>query len=193
MDVHGEIAATRPLLVVAVAAEAEHLDTDLPILVAGVGKLAAAAAVFDVLASRPAAARPTGLVNLGTAGALHDHLEGIFEIGTVVQHDLDGRAIEELTGQNPSPEIVLGEGPILASGDVFVQDAAHRARLATRADLCDMEGYAVAAAGLCLGIPVTLVKHVSDRADESARRSWVTSVSISSKALGCWLEEWTAT
>ena len=33
---------------------------------------------------------------------------------------------------------------VLATGDTFVTDEATRARLATRANLVDMEGYAVA-------------------------------------------------
>jgi len=59
----------------------------------------------------------TLVVNIGTAGALHDGLAGIHLPGTV-----------------------------LASGDVFVTDPAVRARL---------------------DVPVRLVKHVSDHADES--------------------------
>ena len=49
-----------------------------------------------------------------------------------------------------------------------------RDRLAERADLVDMEGYAVAFACRRLGVPVRLVKHVSDRADDSAL-DWPTS------------------
>src|SRR3712207_8189119 len=44
--------------------------------------------------------------------------------------------------------------------------------LAQRAHLVDMEGYAVAYAASELGVPVRLVKHVSDNADDSAL-AWV--------------------
>ena len=57
---------------------------------------------------------------------------------------------------------------MLASGDVFVADPAVRDPLARRADLVDMEGYAVAYACRRFGVPVRLVKHVSDNADEVA-------------------------
>ena len=49
-----------------------------------------------------------------------------------------------------------------------------------------MEGYAVAYAARHLGVPVTLVKHVSDNADESAL-DWASVVSVSARALGEWL------
>lgn len=51
-----------------------------------------------------------------------------------------------------------------------------------------MEGYAVAFAAAELDVPVTLVKHVSDNADESAVR-WAEVVSLSALALGVWLDE----
>ena len=50
-----------------------------------------------------------------------------------------------------------------------------------------MEGYAVAYAALQFGVPVRLVKHVSDNADESAM-DWPTMVDRSARALGAWLE-----
>ncbi len=57
---------------------------------------------------------------------------------------------------------------------------------AERADLVDMEGYAVAYACRRLGVPVRLVKHVSDSADESAL-DWPSLVDASARALGAWL------
>jgi adenosylhomocysteine nucleosidase len=67
-----------------------------------------------------------------------------------------------------------------------VTDPAVRSRLASAAHLVDMEGYAVAFAARHLGVPVTLVKHVSDNADESAL-DWVDVVAVSAEALGEWL------
>jgi adenosylhomocysteine nucleosidase len=131
--------------------------------------------------------RPRGLLNLGTAGALRDELEGVHVVGRVRQHDIDGPAIEALTGVDPSPVLELGEGVVLASGDQFISDPSRRARLAAVADLCDMEGYAVAAAALRLGLEATLVKHVSDQAGTGAAASWTDAVSGSSAALGRWL------
>lgn len=177
----------RVLVVAATAAEAAHVPPHLPLVITGLGKTAAAAATTRALMS---VADPTGLtvVNIGTAGALHDHLEGLHEPGTVLNHDIDAAVIRSL-GYDPRERLELGGDPlVLATGDVFVADPDVRARLAERADLVDMEGYAVAWAAGELGVPVRLVKHVSDRADESAM-DWPAKVEASARALGEWLLE----
>ncbi|CAB0672676.1 5'-methylthioadenosine/S-adenosylhomocysteine nucleosidase [Corynebacterium diphtheriae] len=60
----------------------------------------------------------------------------------------------------------------LATGDTFISDTATRDRLAQQAQLCDMEGYCVVKVAREFGIPVTLIKQVSDHADESAAAKW---------------------
>ena len=173
------------LLVVAVEHEAVALPADLPVLITGVGKVNAALQVSRALANP--ADRPDIVVNVGTAGALHDGMSGTHEVGQVRQHDLDSAVLEELTGHRYGRPILLGNGPTLATGDVFVSDVTTRDRLATSADLVDMEGYAVAAACRMAGVPVKLVKHVSDTADEGARLTWRESVHRASAELARWL------
>jgi len=51
-----------------------------------------------------------------------------------------------------------------------------------------MEGYAVAYACAELGVPVRLVKHVSDHADAAAM-DWPELVDASARVLGAWVEE----
>ncbi|UUZ59166.1 hypothetical protein [Nocardioides sp. B-3] len=51
-----------------------------------------------------------------------------------------------------------------------------------------MEGYAVAWAAQQFGVPVRLVKHVSDSADESAM-DWPAAIEASAVELGAWLRE----
>jgi adenosylhomocysteine nucleosidase len=75
---------------------------------------------------------------------------------------------------------------VLASGDVFVTDPAVRARLAERAHLVDMEAYGVVYACREYGVPVRVVKHVSDSADEAAL-DWPALVDASAKVLGEWV------
>ena len=185
MRLHRTISPDLPLLVVALEEEATHLHvSELPILVTGAGKVNAAIAVSSILAE----ASPTRVVNLGTAGALHDGMTGTHVIGTVVQHDLDDAALFALSGLHfGEPVQVAAEGARLVTGDVFVSDADTRARLAQVADLVDMEGYAVARAAVHAGIPVTLVKEVSDNADETAGRSWRETVDDCAERLGAWV------
>jgi hypothetical protein len=66
---------------------------------------------------------------------------------------------------------------VLASGDAFIADTATRDVLGKRADLVDMEGYALATAAAAVAVPVSMAKHVSDEADEYAARWWLHFVS----------------
>lgn len=173
------------MLVVALEEEASHLHvSELPVLVTGVGKVNAALAVSLALADTT----PTRVVNLGTAGALHDGMVGTHVVGTAIQHDLDDEAVFALSGLHASEPLRLADsGVTLATGDLFVSDEATRARLAERADLVDMEGYAVARAALAAGVPVTLVKQVSDQADDGAGQSWRASIDACAEILGAWV------
>jgi adenosylhomocysteine nucleosidase len=180
------MADLRVLLAVALEQEAVHLPPELPRVILGVGKVSAALATAAALAD--ADARPDVVLNLGTAGALHPGFEGTHVVGEVHQHDLDSALLEQLTGRRYGAPIALGAGPRLATGDMFVTDPVLRDRIAAHADLVDMEGYAVAAACQAAGVPVRLVKHVTDTADESARRSWTDTVEDASHALARWVE-----
>jgi adenosylhomocysteine nucleosidase len=183
MELRGSIRPDRPLLVVAMREEAVHLDVDLPILVTGPGKVRAATAVATVLAGP----RPASIVNVGTAGGLRPGLDGVHEIGTVLQHDFDDDALFALTGAHFGAPILLGVGPVLATGDRFVAGGPVRESLAARADLVDMEGYAVASACASAGIAVRLVKLVSDDAGEHAHTSWVETVDDHARTLAAWV------
>lgn len=177
---------TRVLVVAATAREAAHVPESLPLVVTGLGKTAAATATARALAE----AGPTDLtvVNVGTAGALRDGITGLHEVGTVLNHDMNAEVIRAL-GYDPMERIVVGPGEtVLASGDVFVADPVVREALARRAHLVDMEGYAVAWTCRSFGVPVRLVKHVSDSADEGAM-AWPEVVDASARVLGEWVAD----
>jgi adenosylhomocysteine nucleosidase len=76
---------------------------------------------------------------------------------------------------------------VLATGDSFIGDTEVRRQLAAEAHLVDMEGYAVAWAARAAGVPVRLVKLVSDTADDSAMRTWSETVGEHAKALAGWV------
>jgi nucleoside phosphorylase len=170
------------LVVIAVAAEARYLPAEFDWTLTGIGKSAAAISTTRAIMER----KPSLVINAGTAGALREGMDGLHEIGTVVNHDMNAAAIRAL-GFDPRERIVLsGSDVVLASGDVFVNDTATRARLAVDHHLVDMEGYAVALACQELGVPLRMVKHVSDPADESAN-DWPTLVDHSARELAAWL------
>ena len=183
MELRGEVLPGRPLLVVALPEEAAGLDDRLPVLVTGPGKVHAASAVAALLAT----ARPAAVINIGTAGGLRDGLEGVHEIGTVLQHDFDDEGVFDILGTHYGAPLELGAGLVLATGDRFVAGGALRDRLARRADLCDMEGYAVALAARESGVPVRLVKLVSDAADEQAGATWQQTLAEHATTLAAWV------
>lgn len=177
----------RPLVVAATRAEARHVPVGLDVVITGVGKTAAAVATTEALVR---SGDPAGhlVLNIGTAGALRGGLSGLFEPGIVLNHDLSADAIRAL-GYDPRERLEVGSSDIvLATGDVFISDPVVRDRLAERAHLVDMEGYAVAYAAQRLGAQVRLVKHVSDSADEAAFE-WPDLVDASAAELGRWLED----
>lgn len=204
----GTVDPAHPLVVVALEQEARHFVTDFPVLVTGVGKVRAAVAVAHALG---AGVRPRELVNVGTAGGLRPGMEGTHEVASVFQHDFDDPALHAVTGRDDGPPLVLSAtravtpapapastspastspggaaAPVLATGDRFIAGGPVRERLAGIADLVDMEGYAVAAAGAMVGVPTRLVKHVSDSADESAGTTWVEGVDACARVLAEWV------
>lgn len=188
MELRGVVRPDRPLLVVALQEEADGLDDTLPILITGPGKVHAAVAVSAALSK----SRPASVVNLGTAGALRGGLSGIYEVSTVIQHDFDHAAIRALVKRDYGMPIGLDAGAgaaslVLATGDRFIADSDVRSALARDAHLVDMEGYAVAWAARAAGVPVRLIKLVSDDADESAGRSWAESVGDHAGTLARWV------
>jgi adenosylhomocysteine nucleosidase len=174
------------LVVVAVEEEAAHLPAHLSVLVTGAGKVNAALATTAACLTW----EPATVVNVGTAGALVPGLTGTHEVGEVRQHDLDDAVLYRLTGRHFSAPVVLGDGPVLVTGDAFVADEAVRDALAaTGAGLVDMEAYAVARAARAAGVGVRVVKHVSDSADAAAGRTWTGAVTAASRWLGAWCSD----
>lgn len=174
------------LLVAATEAEARYLPPGVEVLVTGIGKVAAATALTRRLAAASAEELAgLSIVNVGTAGALHPHLSGLFEIGAVLNHEISADALRTL-GYDVRERLFIGGGEtVLATGDVFVTDPVVRDALAARAQLVDMEGYAVAYVAAEFGVPVRMVKYVSDTADESAL-DWNTAVDRCARILGDW-------
>ena len=172
-------------MVSAIRAEARYVPEGIPVIVTGIGKTAAAVAVAKALAGRDTA--KLVVLNVGTTGALRDGMAGLYLPSEVVNHDINADAVRAI-GLDPQESLMVdgGDGTVLASGDVFVTDPVVRARLAERAHLVDMEAYGVVYACREYGVPVRLVKHVSDSADEAAM-DWPALVDASAKVLGEWV------
>lgn len=176
----------RILVVSATRSEARHVPAGSRLLITGIGKVAASLALTRELAQGRAIEH---IVNIGTAGALHDHHSGLFVPSVVIEHDISSAELAAMgypvTDRWELPE---GDGTVLATGDTFVADRDRRAALAERADLVDMEGAALAHVAAAFGIDCRLVKVVSDSADESAM-DWPSVVDAAARRLGQWLRD----
>lgn len=177
---------TTTLFVSATREEAAHLPAGTDLLITGVGTLSSAIRLTRELAGRTQL--PDRIINIGTAGALRDDVNGIFEVSYVYQHDFSSDLISQMMGRpHPNGRILPVTGRLpsvrLATGDAFISDTTTRDRLAVNADLCDMEGAAVVAVADSFGIPVTLLKQVSDNADEAAATTWFEAVDAGAREL----------
>ena len=176
------------LVVSATRAEARYVPDSARLLVTGIGKMRATEALTRALAD-PAAPPTRLIVNIGTAGALHDHHSGLFLPSVVIEHDISAPELRAMGYPIVDRwEVADGDGSVLASGDTFVADPVRRAGLAAHADLVDMEGCAVAYVAAAFDVGFRLVKVVSDTADEKAM-DWPSMVDDAARLLGDWLAD----
>ena len=179
------------LVVAATRAEARYVPSGARLLITGIGKVRASSALTRVLTetTRADAEHPVRqIVNVGTAGALHDEHAGIFRPSVVIEHDISSVELRSMGYPVIDRwELPDGDGTVLASGDTFVADPMRRATLARIADLVDMEGCAIAHVAADFTLPCRLVKVVSDSADEGAM-DWPSLVDAAARQLGEWLE-----
>lgn len=172
------VSASRILFVAAVDKEVAALPDDADVLVTGIGTVPAAMAVTEYLATaRERGELPDRVVNVGTVGALRDGLDGVYEVTSARKHDFQLQILTDISRYLLPAVIELetsGKLPTetLATGDMFVSDSTLRDALAQHSGLCDMEGYAIVAACQRFNVPVTLLKQVSDPANETSVGAW---------------------
>ena len=173
------------LLVAALASELVAFPDDLPgfdRLVTGPGKLQATYALTRALD----ATTYDEIVVVGTAGAIDARLEAsVYEVSAALQHDVTD--IDGIVGQHVSlPAIVelAADGVTIATGDHFVDDAEAVAVIRPLgAGLVDMETYAYIWVAQKFGVPIRVLKAVSDRAQDGAITDWHAAVTACSHQL----------
>ena len=159
---------------------------DVVIGMAGVGKVNAAMCAQTMILKYA----PSLIVNSGVAGSLSARLDiGDIAVGTgVVEHDFDCTAIgeppayfddlggdtfpcDEATAQAilraAGREGIRAVPAKLASGDLFVSDAAVKARLLRLfgAEACEMEAGAIAHVCFSNGVKCAVIRAISDSTD----------------------------
>lgn len=173
------------LLVAALEAELVAFPPELDgfhRLVTGPGKLQATYALTRALD----AGQYDEILVVGTAGAIDTLLTAdVYEIDAAIQHDVTD--IDGIVGQHVSlpPRVELrAEGVTIATGDHFVDDAEAVAVIRPLgAGLVDMETYAYAWVAAQFGVPIRVIKAVSDRAQDDAITDWRTAVTACSAQL----------
>lgn len=181
------------LLVAALASELVAFDTDpdgFERLVTGPGKLQATYALTRRLDA--ADAEPIDeIVVVGTAGSLDPTAAGLHEIAAAIQHDVTD--IDGIAGQHVSlpARVETGRGTAtIATGDSFVDDAEAVASIrALGATLVDMETYAYIWVAQRFGVPITVLKAVSDNAQDDAITDWRAAVAACSVLLRAEIRE----
>ncbi len=126
---------------------------------------------------------------LGTAGSIDPDISGgAYEIAGAIQHDVYN--LEGVRGQHmvvPAQVSTGHDGVVIATGDYFVQDSADVANVrALGASLVDMETYAYIWVAQQFGVPIRVIKSVSDNAEDGAIVDWREQVTACSKELWTW-------
>ncbi|BDZ39427.1 nucleosidase [Microbacterium suwonense] len=165
------------LLVAALDSELQAFPAELPgfdRLVTGPGKLMAAVGLARALDARGADLYDE-IVVVGTAGAVSDEVEsGIYEVGAAIQHDVQD--LDGVIGRHvslPARVETDRDGVTIATGDIFVDDADAVARIrALGGVLVDMETFAFVWVAQQFGVPIRVLRVVSDRAQDGATQVW---------------------
>ena len=165
----------RTQLVIITALESELDKNSLPagieIVYSGVGKINATAASIQAIHQF----QPQRIVNFGTVGKINPDLQGLLEIGKVLQRDMMTAPLAP-RGQTPfcpkpSEYLSLSGEHICGTGDSFV--TAHDPWLITQGiDVVDMELFAIANVAHQFNIPWQSFKYVTDDANTDAGKEW---------------------
>ncbi|MFE6735525.1 nucleoside phosphorylase [Microbacterium sp. NPDC057650] len=173
------------LLVAALASELQAFPAELPgfdRLVTGPGKLKAAYGLTRALD----AATYEEILVVGTAGAVDDDLEsGVYEVSAAIQHDVQD--LDGVVGQHvslPSHVETGHDGHTIATGDIFVDDPDAVARIRSLGGvLVDMETFSFIWVAQQFGVPIRVLRAVSDRAQDGATQLWDEVVAACSSQL----------
>lgn len=127
------------------------------------------------------------IVVVGTAGSIDPDIRGgVHEIAEAFQHDVSDE--EQIRGQHvmmPARVSTGRDGVVIGTGDHFVDDADEVAVVRELgAHLVDMETYAYIWIAQQYGVPIRVVRAVSDFAQDGAAKTWDDTV------VGCSTELW---
>ena len=161
-------------LLIITALESELKRNALPagveMVYSGIGKINAALTSAKAINQLS----PRKIMNFGTAGKVNPQLDGLLEIGKVIQRDMMAEPLAP-RGTTPfcdRPQEYLSSGKyICGSGDSFVSTA-DPWLLSQGVDVVDMELFAIAYVANYHQIPWHSYKYITDDANESSANDW---------------------
>jgi len=167
---------TELLIITALESELkrEVLPSGVEIVYSGVGKINAAMTSIKAIHQYS----PRRILNFGTVGKIKPELQGLLEIGKVIQRDMDAEPLAP-RGSTPfctRPQAYASTGQfICGSGDSFVtaQDPWLHSQ---GVDVVDMELFAIAAIAYDHQIPWQSFKYITDEANENSGDDWQAKV-----------------
>ena len=165
------------LIIVALEDECpKDLIEDWRVVYSGVGKVNSLISLSRAISEE----RPKTVINFGTAGSTDPSLQGLKEVTTFKQRDMDVRPLGFKVGETPYDDIndiSLGRsGLSCGTGDNFVSSTQN-----IDTDLFDMEAYAIAKFCLLNELDFYCYKFVSDNANDEAAEDWKNNVSKGAK------------
>jgi adenosylhomocysteine nucleosidase len=167
---------TELLIITALESELkrESLPHGVEIVYSGVGKINAAMTSIKAIQQYS----PKRILNFGTVGKIKPGLQGLLEIGKVIQRDMDAEPLAP-RGSTPfcaRPQEYLSTGKFLCgSGDSFV--TLYDSWLHSQGvDVVDMELFAIAAVAHDHHIPWQSFKYITDEANADSGRDWQAKV-----------------
>lgn len=146
------------------------------LIISGIGKTRAAMTTcYGCLTFHP-----ESVWNAGAAGALSDNCQtgSIYQIHKIIEHDRPHLLTRRPVTHTPNFLKRPGDMPkaVLASGDCPVLKAEDRRRLATSADLADMEAAAVVQVCSTFKTPCHVFKFVSDTPGHTASATIIANI-----------------
>jgi adenosylhomocysteine nucleosidase len=160
------------LIITALESELKRnaLPSGVEIIYSGIGKINAALTSAKAINQLS----PRKIMNFGTAGKVNPQLDGLLEIGKVIQRDMMAEPLAP-RGTTPfcdRPQEYLSSGKyICGSGDSFVSTA-DPWLLSQGVDVVDMELFAIAYVANYHQIPWHSYKYITDDANESSANDW---------------------
>jgi adenosylhomocysteine nucleosidase len=160
------------LIITALESELKRnvLPAGVKIIYSGLGKINAALASIKAIDQLS----PRTIINFGTAGKVNPQLEGLLDIGKVIQRDMMAEPLAP-RGKTPfceRPYEYLSSGKhVCGSGDSFVTTT-DPWLLSQGVDVVDMELFAIAYVANHYQIPWHSYKYITDDANESSAHDW---------------------